>query len=225
MKTLLSMAVATVCYALYWEWRFALGLTTLILVHEIGHMVAAHRYQLRVSAPVFLPFLGAFINLKEEPPNAWVEAVLGIAGPLFGTMASAVPYFYFVNSGDPFWSELAYWGFAMNLFNLAPVGSLDGGRIVTAVSTWFWVPGYALLIGFAGSRWLPGMDVGAFLNANFVVLLMLFAGLPRLFSLFRPRTEREQRYYAIPSGQRWLMGGLYFGLAGLLFVGMRACRG
>jgi len=221
LKTVLSMALSAAVYSFYLGWPFAIGFTLLVLVHEVGHLVAARTFGLRVSAPVFIPFLGAFIQLKEAPPNAWVEAVIGIGGPLFGTMAAAVPYFLYVSTGDPFWALLAHWGFAINLFNLAPVGSLDGGRIATAVSTWLWVPGYGVLMLLLASRWMAAGSFSSFLNSNFIMLAILVMGLPRLFSLFRPQTERERRFFDIPMSQRWLMGAMYFGLIALLYVGMR----
>lgn len=224
LKTVLSMLFSMLVLSFYMGWPFAVGFTLLILVHEIGHLVAAWRYGLQVSAPVFIPFLGAFIQLKQEPPNAWVEAVVGIGGPLFGTAASAVPYLIYVRTGEPYFAGIAYYGFMLNLFNLAPVGTLDGGRIVTAVSTWLWIPGYAILLGLVGVQWMQARDFNRFLNSNFLILAMLVLGLPRLFSLFRARTEREQRYYAIPGSQRWLMGSLYFGLIALLYLGMRSIR-
>ena len=41
---------------------------------------------------------------------------------------------------------------------------------------------------------------------------------PRIFSLFRKRTEEEQRYYEVPAAQRWVMAGMYFGLIAALVV-------
>ena len=83
---------------------------------------------------------------------------------------------------------------------------LDGGRIVTALSPWLWLPGLALL------AWL------GFTHPNFVIWLVLFMSLPRIFSLFRKRTEEEQRYFEVPAAQRWTMGAMYFGLIAALVV-------
>ena len=211
-------------YTLSYGWSFAFGFALLILVHELGHVVAAYHFGLPVSAPVFIPMMGAHILLKRQTPNAWVEAVIGIAGPLFGTMAAVVPYFIFVATGNPFWAALAYTGFFLNLFNLAPIGFLDGGRIATALSPWLWVVGYAVMLGFAAWSWHRHPAVDVFLRSNFLLLLILGMGLPRLFSLFRKRSEEESRYFAIPAGQRWQMGLAYFGLIALLALGMRISR-
>src|SRR5207237_10924551 len=48
----------------------------------------------------------------------------------------------------PVFIALAWFGYFLNLFNLTPVGMLDGGRIVTALSRWLWLPGFALLLWF-----------------------------------------------------------------------------
>ena len=214
LKTGGTMILSVGAYALLWGWKFALGFVVLIFVHELGHLVAARSQGLRVGAPVFIPFMGAFIALKDAPRNAWIEAVVGIGGPIFGTLGAAVCFLVHVATGDPFWSALAYSGFMLNLFNLAPVGFLDGCRIVTALSPWLWVAGYALMIAYlvheATTRgWISP-----------ILLMVLVMGLPRLFSLFRSRDEESRRFFEIEPRQRWTVGIAYFGLIGLLALGM-----
>ena len=88
LKTGASMLLSVGVYALAWGWKFALGFVLLIFVHECGHLIAAKRIGLKVGAPVFIPFMGAFIALKEAPRNAWIEAQVGIGGPLLGTIGA-----------------------------------------------------------------------------------------------------------------------------------------
>jgi len=57
-----------------WLLLGAVGFVLLIFVHECGHLIAAKRIGLKVGAPVFIPFMGAIIALKEAPRNAWIEA-------------------------------------------------------------------------------------------------------------------------------------------------------
>lgn len=216
--TLASMAVSVAFYAMNWTWGFAFGFTVLILVHEIGHLVAARSLGLRVGPPVFIPFFGASIRLKERPRNAWDEAVVGIAGPIFGTFAAGVCVLFLGGSSDAFWRELAFYGFFLNLFNLTPAGFLDGGRIVGAVSPWLWVPGFALMAALCV---YAGFVLKVF---PLVSLYVLFTGLPRLFSLFRPRDPFEQRYHDLPAERRRTMGAAYFGLVGILAVGLYLVR-
>ena len=93
----------------------------LLFVHELGHVFEAKRQGLPVSAPMFIPFLGAMIMLKELPDNAWNEAKVAIAGPILGGLGAAAVW----GLGEYYDSELlvalAFTGFFLNLFNLAPI--------------------------------------------------------------------------------------------------------
>src|ERR1700745_4076266 len=77
-------------YTQLWGWKFAVGFVVLLLVHECGHLIVAKKFGLKVGAPVFIPFMGAFIALKEAPRNAWMEACVGIGGPLLGSLGALV---------------------------------------------------------------------------------------------------------------------------------------
>jgi Zn-dependent protease len=209
LKTGGSMFVSIWFYALSWGWWFALGFVLLIFVHECGHLVAARRLGLKVGAPVFIPFMGAFIALKEAPKNAWVEAQVGIGGPLLGTAGAALCFVIYLLTGHRLFSALTYTGFFLNLFNLAPVGFLDGGRVATALSPWLWMIGIAV-IGY--------LMVTHF---SFILLFIFVCSLPRVISLFRRKTDEEIRYFEVTPNQRWIMAMLYFGLVAFLVLGMK----
>src|SRR5215469_13678649 len=131
LKTGGTMVLTIGVYALTWGIWFAVGFVLLIFVHECGHLLVAKKLGLKVGAPVFIPFMGAFIALKEAPPNAWVESQVGIGGPVLGTLGSGLCYVAYLATNNPFYCALAHVGFFLNLFNLAPVGFLDGGRVAT----------------------------------------------------------------------------------------------
>ena len=80
-------------YTQLWGWKFAVGFAFLLLVHECGHLVVAKKFGLKVGAPIFIPFMGAFIALKEAPRNAWMEACVGIGGPILGTIGALAVQF------------------------------------------------------------------------------------------------------------------------------------
>jgi Zn-dependent protease len=195
-------------YATIFGWQFAVGFVLLMFVHECGHLLVARKFGLKVSAPVFIPFMGAFILLKDAPRNAWMEASVGIGGPLLGSLGALVCHSMGQMFDAPILIALASTGYFLNLFNLLPVGFLDGGRIVTALSRWLWLPGLALLLWFGWKY------------PNFIVWLMVLLSLPRVFSLFRKRTEEEERYFEVTPSQRWTMSFLYFGLIAILALGM-----
>lgn len=209
LKTGGTMFLSIGAYAMLWGWKFAAGFVVLIFVHECGHLLAAKRIGLKVGAPVFIPFMGAIIALKEAPRNAWIEAQVGIGGPLLGTIGSVISLGISFLTGNGLFAAIAYSGFFLNLFNLAPIGFLDGGRAVTALSPWLWLVG-AVVVAL--------MMIAHF---NFILLLIFLMSLPRLFSLFRPRTEDEKRYFEVTPAQRWIMAALYFGLIIFLTLGMK----
>jgi Zn-dependent protease len=195
-----------------WGWKFAVGFVLLLLVHECGHLLVAKKFGLKVGAPVFIPFMGAFIALREAPKNAWIEACVGIGGPMLGSLGALLCNSLGEIFNAPIFIALAWFGYFLNLFNLTPVGMLDGGRIVTAMSRWLWIPGFALLLWFGWQY------------PNFIVWLMIFLSLPRIISLFRKRTEEEKRYYEVTPAQRWTMSILYFGLIVTLVFGMHLAQ-
>src|SRR6201993_402825 len=83
-----TMLLMVWVYMQLWGWQFALGFVLLLLVHETGHLIVARKFGLKVGAPVFIPFMGAFIALKEAPRNAWMEACVGIGGPMLGSLGA-----------------------------------------------------------------------------------------------------------------------------------------
>ena len=121
LKTGGSMVLSIGMYAMFWGWKFALGFVVLIFVHELGHVFAARWMKLDVSAPVFIPFIGAHILMKEMPPNARIEAIVGIGGPILGTVGALICHVIYTQTQDPFWLALAYTGYFLNLFNLIPL--------------------------------------------------------------------------------------------------------
>jgi len=209
LKTGGTMILSIWIYAMAWGVWFAIGFVLLIFVHECGHLLAAKRFGLKVGAPMFIPFVGAVILLKESPRNAWIESVVGIGGPLLGSAGALVCEILYLATGNLMFRGLAHTGYLINLFNLMPVGFLDGGRIVTALSPWLWLVGMAVLVFVTITRF------------NFILLLILITSLPRLFSLFRPKTDEQRRYFEVTPEQRLLMGVLYFGLIAALVLGMR----
>ena len=85
-----SMMVSIAAYAWIWGLPFAVGFVILIFVHELGHVIELRRQGVPASAPLFIPFLGAVIGMKELPDDAWKEARVALAGPILGSVGAAV---------------------------------------------------------------------------------------------------------------------------------------
>jgi len=132
LKTLLSMAAFFGVYWTMYGWKFAAGFVVSIYLHEMGHVVAARRFGIKASAPVFIPFLGAFILLKERVTDSRVNARIGLAGPVWGLGTALAFYALFLATGIPLIAAIAGVGAWINLFNLIPVWTLDGARGFTS---------------------------------------------------------------------------------------------
>ena len=212
-----SAFVSVAAYALIWGWQFGLGFVLLLFVHELGHVAVAKYQGLPVSAPVFIPFMGALILMKEMPQNAWREAQIALGGPILGALGAAACW----GAGEALDSDLlvalAYVGFLINLFNLIPVLPLDGGRAIGAVHPVFWVLGVAVLVA-AAVLWLSPIVLVV------VALLGGFELWGRAKAWWQNRGTSGNRYYAIEGWQRLVVGAVYVGLSAALFLAMAATQ-
>jgi len=208
-----TMLVSIAAYSFLFGWTFAVGFVVLLLVHEIGHVIALRREGIKASAPMFIPFLGAVISARSLGDNALAEARVGLAGPILGSVGSALCVLVWQLTGNDIWRALAFTGFFLNLFNLLPVIPLDGGRAMAAMAPWMWVLGFAALIPLAVIFPNPIM-----------LIIILFAGLETLkrWRLRRTGGPSQRAYYRVRPRDRLLVAAVYLALIALLVVGMNA---
>jgi Zn-dependent protease len=202
LATGLTALLSVGAYALLFPWQFAVGLVVLIFIHEIGHVIVLRRYGVPATAPVFIPFMGAFIGMKQLPKNATMEAYVGLGGPVIGSLGAFAAYAVYRATGHELWLVLAYIGIILNLFNLLPIMPLDGGRIAGAISRWIWVAGYGLAVLVMLVRPSP------------ILLLVLVFGAGETWNAVRGRGHTD--YYTVPANERVTIALLYFGLMALL---------
>jgi Zn-dependent protease len=179
------------------------GLVLLIFVHELGHVVVLRREGIPAGAPVFIPFLGAFIAMKGRPRDAYVEAKVALGGPVLGSLAAWAVLAWGRYSGSPMLIAIGQVGVMLNLFNLIPVSPLDGGRIAGAFSRTAWVAGYVAGV----SAW--------FVLQSPLLLIVLVVG---LFTLWQRWKNPVPGYHDIPPGRRAAIGVAYV----LLVLGLVA---
>ena len=203
-----TMLLSVVVYAFVYGWRYAVGFVLLLLVHEMGHYLAARHKGLNVGAPTFIPFVGAWIELKEMPHDAQTEAYVGLAGPLLGTVGALVCYFLARTYDSNLLLAVSYSGFFLNLFNLIPISPFDGGRITAVLSPRIWFLGVPILVGLFVFRPSP------------MLILIAIMAWPQLLKAWRYRSDsvEAQSYYAVPSAVKWEYGTYYLALAAFLAV-------
>ena len=204
-KTLATMLLSIGAYAVEWGWLFAAGFVLLIFVHEMGHAVAMRLEGIPAGAPLFIPFVGAFIAMQGQPRNAAVEAKVAMAGPVAGSLAAWATLWAGIELELPLLRALGHTAVLINLFNLVPVSPLDGGRIVTAFTRTYWVIGYAVGIG------------ALLVTQSPLLLIVLLVG---LWSLVQRWRQPASGYDALAPRQRTLIAlayaALILGLVGTL---------
>jgi Zn-dependent protease len=200
-----SMALSIFTYSLVYGWRYATGFVLLLLTHELGHYVVARRAGLRVGLPAFVPFVGAWIQLKDNFPNVETEARVALAGPLVGSTAALLVFIVWYATQIEVLLAIAYAGFFLNLFNLIPLSPLDGGRITAVISPWLWLLGIPLLVGLF-----------CYHPSGLLIMIAILA-IPQLAHAFKNRNNPgQQAYLTAPLSSRVGYAVLYLGLAGLL---------
>ena len=203
--------VSVAAYSLWFGWTFAVGFVILLFVHEMGHVLQLRKEGIKASAPMFVPFLGAVVMMRQMPDDALAEARVGLAGPVLGTAGSAVCLAIGEATGSDLFRALAYIGFFLNLFNLLPIVPLDGGRAMAAMAPWAWFLGFGVLVALE------------LLFPNPILLIItLFAAyeLYRRWQARKSRSPQQQAYYRVSPRNRALIGAVYLGLIVVLVLGM-----
>ncbi|HKJ04627.1 MAG TPA: site-2 protease family protein [Geopsychrobacteraceae bacterium] len=211
-KTFITMLISIWAYAMFWGWPFAAGFVALLFIHEMGHVVALRMMGIKATAPMFIPFMGAFIGMKQMPKNAFDEAVMAYGGPLLGTLGAIVCAVIGLLTGNPFWYALAMSGFLLNLFNLLPISPLDGGRIIGVLSPKLWIVG---LIGAAGLFYLTWSPI---------IALIIIMGSLQIYNSSKQSATEKARYYTASPAKRIGIGLAFLALLAVTSFGMLAMQ-
>ena len=122
---------------------------------------------------------------------------MAYSGPLAGVLASFMVYLGGWVLGSQFLLVLAQVGFFLNLFNLIPVYPLDGGRVASAISLWFWLVG------------IPLATYLLWLWRSPILIIILLLSLVQMGQAWK---QRKSDYYHLPLSMRLQVAGAYFGL-------------
>ncbi len=134
LKFLFSFLAFFGFYWLLFGWRFGLGFTVAILIHESGHYVAARRRGLKVDLPLFIPGLGAYVRWYNEGVSVETLSAIALAGPLYGLFVGLAFLGVALKTGSNLFLALAYTTAFLNLLNLIPVLGLDGAQAAHALN-------------------------------------------------------------------------------------------
>jgi Zn-dependent protease/CBS domain-containing protein len=128
-----------------WTILFVLALFICVILHELGHALAAKKYHIKTKDITLLP-IGGVARMESMPENPRHELVVALAGPavnvlIFFILYAAlslvkVPWDFstvtYINA-DNFFLNLALLNIWLALFNLIPAFPMDGGRVLRAL--------------------------------------------------------------------------------------------
>lgn len=142
-------------YAMRYGWSYAVALIALLYIHEMGHFIYMKWRGLDPQAPVFIPFLGAYVAMNNLPQDRATHAWSALAGPFVGGVSAIICFYYGLFADIPYLIAAAYFGIFLNLVQLVPMRPLDGGFIALCVASWLLFPCAALLalFGLATQSW------------------------------------------------------------------------
>jgi Zn-dependent protease len=186
-------------------WYSVGGVIFLLVVHELGTLLAAKHYKLPLKFRLFPFGVNAAAILTPQPRRVWTDATVGLAGPVTGALVSAIlaGIYEFTRTeanptGNPYFLGMACVGCFYNLFTLIPILELEGGWVAPAI---------------APQAWLLGLIASVLVLTESFNLFLLGAvafGLPRFILIIRARAPRED--VACTPRQRWIVAVIYFGL-------------
>lgn len=162
--------------SLVWTGAGLAALFASVVLHELGHALAARAFGIRTRDITLYPF-GGVAALEGLPRSPVGELLVALAGPavnaalfvLFGGLAWA--------TGSWALGMIAALNGVMGLFNLVPAFPMDGGRVFRALLTFRLgrrratelaigvgrLFGWAFIVGGAVAGWLNLVVVGGFL--------------------------------------------------------------
>ncbi|MDX2263936.1 MAG: hypothetical protein NW215_03070 [Hyphomicrobiales bacterium] len=111
----------------------AIILAVVILLHELGHVIAMRMVGVPVAFVGLIPFLGGVAAPKRAYDNDAQHAFVALMGPGFSVLPALVALLWFFTSGDAVAKEAALLFTSVNAINLAPLYPLDGGVIAQKV--------------------------------------------------------------------------------------------
>ena len=201
--TLGSMFVYVAVYSRIFGWPFATGIAVCIFIHEMGHVTVNWMKGLKATAPMFIPFVGALIFIKQFPNDPKIQSESGAGGPAAGLLAALGCYTIGLITGSPYWFALSGLGAFINLFNMVPFPPLDGSHIVTVFSPRIYTVVLITLLlttiklGFTGSMG----------HYSVMILFILFVGF-----VFRLGKAVDTRHLLAAPPVRLRMAFIFVGL-------------
>lgn len=127
---LASAVISFIVYVGLLGWHAGMATFVAVLVHEAGHWLALKHYGVRTKGILFLVVMAATPFVLGAKHNRYQDAMVSLAGPLTGIPLGIIYLLLYKATGDMGYAVGVYVIVTLNVFNLIPIGRLDGGWVL-----------------------------------------------------------------------------------------------
>jgi Zn-dependent protease/cbb3-type cytochrome oxidase subunit 3 len=193
------------------------AILAILVLHELGHVLAMRAYGDRTSVFYLIPFMGGVAIGKKPLQSDWQLLIMVLAGPFAGLLTALAALGLFHLMDDDWFAGVAMIAAIINLVNLVPIPVLDGGQVMMALlrrylphATIHWIGIGLLMVGAAAFAW-----VGSTLM---LVALALMAALQAAFPTPANQNTREPLSHASAVAGFLLLAALAAALLGTAWL-------
>lgn len=186
---------------------YTMSLMGILGIHEMGHMIAAKEYHVRVSWPYFVPTyptfftptLGAMIRLRSNMPSRNAMFDVGISGPIAGLIVTVIVSIYGssisvllpVEEAERLLNDSELMELSSSVFMLATMqltGTLAEDTVLVMSPVMFaaWIGFLLTFLNLIPAAQLDGGHIARAALGPRKHRLMTFAGIGALFALQYP---------------------------------------
>ncbi len=132
-----------------WFLIFIIALFICVVLHELGHALAARYYGIETKDIILSP-IGGLARLRGMPENPFHEFIIAICGPLVNVVIALILLLVLVFNGGfnfgeiqldgelpsfevYFWPILLLYNVILVVFNMIPAFPMDGGRVLRSL--------------------------------------------------------------------------------------------
>jgi Zn-dependent protease len=187
---------------------YTMSLMGILGIHELGHMIAAKEYGIRISWPYFVPFypgqafpptLGAMIRLRSNMPSRNAMFDVGISGPIAGLIVTLIVAIYgssisvliSVDEAQKLLDELQLPVYNSSILMMAAMqltGTLSDNQVLVMSPVMFaaWMGFLLTFLNLVPASQLDGGHIARAALGSRGHRIITFAGIGLLFALFYP---------------------------------------